>query len=246
MKDLKIVVLESPYDSWTNPLTGDLLRDLIGIKLRGYGREYPYGVLPVDGADLISTHMSVCQVESTGRFRPVMGIRWTSLQKCRLHYIGFPGLSLLQQANAPDHVEALEAIIAEADKRDRDLFYSGALSIEPSERSSKQRSEFFREILTMMYVNYQKETNYSELMAGGTIRFKVDKLMTFMGHVSLMKNNKELGPIKVKHLADEVVKVMHLREFTFEAKKIAKKWQHMWDDRLIIKPNLITDLKKAA
>lgn len=246
MKNLKIVVLESPYDSWNQPLAGDLLRDLIGTKLRGYGREYPYGVLPVDAADLISTHMSVCRIEPNGSFCPVMAIRWTSLKKSRLHYINFPGLSLVQQANAPDHVGALEKIISDADRRGTDLFYSGALSIEPSERSSKERSLFFRELLTMMYVNYQKETGYSELMAGGTIRFKVDKLMTFMGHVSLMKNDTELGSINVKHLAGEAVKVMHLKKFSFEAIKIARKWQHVWDERLVIKPMPITEIRKAG
>lgn len=246
MENLKIVVLESPYDSWNEPLVGDLLRDFIGVKLRGYGREYPYGVLPVDAADLISTHMAVCQIEDDGSFCPLMCIRWTSLKKSRLHYMNFPGLSLLQQAGATEHVEALEKIIAEADARNTDLFYSGALSIDPLKKTSKEQSLFFRELLVTIYVNYHRETNYSELMAGGTVRFKIEKLMTFMGHVSLMKNNTELGPINVKHLAGERVQVMHLKEFSFEAKKMAKKWQHMWEDRLVIKENFISDLKKTG
>lgn len=246
MKNLKIVVLESPYDSWNQPLTGDLLRDLIGVKLRGYGRVYPYGVMPVDGTDLISTHLSVCRVEADGSFRPIMGVRFTSLKKCRLHYTNFPGMSLLQQANASEHVLALEKIISEADARSVDLFYEGSFTIDPLERSSKERSIFFRELLTLMYVSYQKETNYSELMGGGTIRFKMEKWLASLGHVSLMKNNVELGPINVKHLAGEAVQVMLLKEFSFEALKIAKKWQHLWDDRLVIKAADASDLKKAG
>ena len=246
MEKLKIVVLESPYDCWDDPLTRNLLRDLIGVKLRGYGREYPYGVLPVDGADLISTHMSICRIEHDGTLRPLMGIRWTSLKKCRLHYINFPGRSLLQQANAPDHAQALEKIIAEVEKQGKDLFYSGALSIDPLERNSKERSNFFRELLTLMYVRYQKETNFSELMAGGTMRFKIEKWLATLGHVSLMKNDVELGPINVNHLAGEQVQVMHLKNFSFEALRIAKKWEHMWEERLVIKPKTISDLKKVG
>ncbi len=246
MKNLKIVVLESPYDSWDHPLAGDLLRDLIGTKLRGYGREYPYGVLPVDASDLISTHMAVCREEGNGNYRPLMGFRWTSLQKSRLHHITYSGLSLLQQANAPDHVDALEKIISEVDKRGTDLCYTGSLSIEPSERTDKEKSQFFRELLTLMFVSYQKENGFCEMMSGGTLRFKMEKWLALVGHTSLMKNNVELGPIKVKHLAGEMVQVMHLNEFSFEAKKVAKKWQYLWDDRLIIKSNAAANIHRKT
>jgi hypothetical protein len=98
-KQLRVVVLESPYDTWELPQVEKIFSDMIGIKLRGYGRQYPYGVLPVDGADLISTHLLLCDKDS---LQPIMGIRWTSLNKCRAHYITFPALSLVQQAGAPD------------------------------------------------------------------------------------------------------------------------------------------------
>ncbi len=243
MKNVKIVVLESPYDSWHDSSVGNLLRDLMGVKLRGYGRQYPYGVLPVDGADLISTHLAVCRVEDDGYLRPVMAIRWTSLKKCRLHFMSFPGMSLLQQAAVPEHVSALERIIADLDKRDTDLFYSGALSIDPLCKTDKEQSLFLRELLTLMYVQYQKQSGFSELMAGGTVRFKIDSWLADIGHEPLHDE-----PIKVKHLAGETVRVMHLREFSFEALKIAKKWKHLWDERLIVgaPPATLSDLKKAV
>lgn len=246
MEKLKIVVLESPYDCWNNPFVGSLLKDFIGVKLRGYGKEYPYGVLPIDGADLISTHLAVCRILDNGDLRPIMAIRWTSLKKSRLHYINYPGLSLLQQAGASIHVQALEKIIAEADQHNVDLFYSGGLSIDPLERTTKDQSLMLRELLTMMYVNYQKETNYSELMAGGTMRFKIDNWLASLGHNPLLNNNVELEPIHVKHLANESVRIMHLKKFSFEALQIARKWQHLWEDRFLINQTSVTDLKKSA
>lgn len=246
MENLKIVVLESPYDTWNDPITGNLLKDLIGFKLRGYGRLYPYGIMPVDGTDLISTHLLTCRLRADGSLCPIMGVRFTSLKKCRLHYTNFPGMSLVQQANSPEHIEALEKIISEVDTRNADLFYEGSFTIDPMERETKERSIFFRELLTLMYVSYQKETNYSELMGGGTIRFKMEKWLASLGHTPFTKNNIELGPIKVKHLAGEQVLVMHLKEFSFEALRITKKWQHLWDDRLVIKPSAGVDLKRAG
>lgn len=241
MKNIRLVILESPYDSWTEPLVATTLMDFIGVKLRGYGSQYPYGVLPVDGADLISTHMSVCETQADGSFKPIMAIRWTSMKKCRLHYIGFPGMGLLQQANATEHVTALEKIISDLDKKDGDLFYSGALSIDPSQKKDKAHSIFIRELLTLMYVEYYKQHGNCELMAGGTVRFKIDNWLNSIGHTPL-----HIDPINVKHLAGEVVRVMHLKEFSFEALRIAKKWNHLWNERLVIGNAQTTGLKKTG
>lgn len=251
MEKIKIVVLESPYNSWNEPMAVKFFTDLVGVKLRAYGREYPHGVLPVDGADFISTHIAVCRIEDDGSYSPILCNRWTSLKKCRLHYLNFPGLSLLQQANAPEHIRALEEIICKVDERNADLLYSGGLSIDPLARTKnkeklKEESLFFRELLTLMYVNYQIETNCSEVIAGGTMRFKVDRLTTEMGHKPLMIDNVELEPIQVKHLAGEAVKVMHLKEFSFETLRIAKKWQYLWDERFIINERDFGDLKKTG
>lgn len=249
MEKLKIVILESPYDTWANPQVGNLLRDFIGVKLKGYGNEYPYGVLPVDGADLISTHLAVCREEDGGVLRPLMAIRWTSMKKCRLHYTGFPGMTLLQQAGASDHVKALEEVIGELDTRGGDLIYSGSLSMDPAERTSKERSHMLRELLTTMYVRYQKQIGFPELMAGGTCRFKIEKWLESIGHGPLIWKNKPLGPIQVRHLAQEQVQVMHLQEFSFEALRIAQKWQHLWEERLVVDVRTHADddaVKKAA
>lgn len=228
-KNLRIVVLESPYDSWNEVLVGNLLKDLIGLKLRGYGCAYPYGVLPVDGADLISTHLAVCRVENDGYLKPLMAMRWTSLKKCRLHNYNFPGLSLLQQAKAPEHIHALEKIITQLDIKNADLFYAGSLSIDPLEKTGKEQSIFFRELLTLIYVEYQKQNESSQLLAGGTIRFKMDIWLAAIGHEPL-----HLQPIQVRHLANESVRVMYLTKFSFDALRMAKKWKHLWDNRQII------------
>ena len=245
MEKLKIVVLESPYDCWNNPFVGNFLKDLLGVKLRGYGKEYPYGVLPFDGADLISTHLAVCRVDQENQLVPLMAFRWTSYNKCKLHYMNFPGMSLLQQANASAHIADLEKIIADIEHKTSDICYTSCFTIEPSERTDKNRSLMLRELITLLLFNYQKEMNYSEILAGGTIRFKIDKWLSTIGHMPL-NNNPNLGPIKVKHLAGESVQVMHLKKFSFEAIKIAKKWQHLWDDRLIIQAESKVNYKNVG
>lgn len=241
MKNIRLVILESPYDSWSEPLVANMLRDVIGIKLRGYGKQYPYGVLPVDGADLISTHLVACSINSEGSLEPLMAFRATSLKKCRQHYINFPGMGLLQQAEAKEHISLLDSIIYDLDKKKGDLFYCGSLSIDPLQKTGKEQSLFLREILTLMFVELQKQNQPSELLAGGTVRFKMDNWLDAIGHKPLHNE-----PISVKHLAGETVRVMHLKEFSFEALRIAKKWRHLWDDRLVLGVGESNYLKKMS
>lgn len=229
---LKIAVIESLYDTWDDREATSLFQDTVGLKLRGYGKEYPYGVLPVDGADLISTHLLLCQPKM-GKLVPLMGIRWTSLQKCKAHFLTWPGLSLVQQAGAPEHVRGMEALIAAAEARGADIYYSGALTIDPSNRGDKERSIAYREILTAMYVGYQHDHRPSELLAGGTVRFKIHDWLRSLGHLPLTCEGRELGPINVRHLAGETVQIMHMKEFSFEALRIARKWEKLWDERIV-------------
>jgi len=216
---------------------------MIGVKLRGYGREYKYGVLPVDAADLISTHFAVCKTDEEGNLKPIMALRWTSLQKCRLHFLNFPGLSLLQQAGKPEHVKRLEEKIQKLDQQGRDLFYAGSLSIDPLQKTGKEQSLFLRELMTLMFLRYKKENPGSELMAGGTVRFKMEKWLSDVGHLPLHEE-----PINVRHLGGELVKVMYLTDFSFEAHQIARKWQHLWDERLVLGVQDVAEvrIKKTA
>ena len=185
-------------------------------------------MLPVDANDLISTHFLLFRDEAL-----VMAIRWTSLRKCSQHYTSFPGLSLLQQAQAPEHVRSLETIIANL-RPGGDLYYSGSLAIEPSERGDREKSKMYREILTAIYVGYQSQTG-AELMAGGTCRFKIDRWLASLGHQPLTSPEiGELPPINVKHLASEEVRVMHMREFSLEARRLYKKWKHLWQARIVL------------
>jgi len=247
LEDLQIVVVESPADTWEHPLVPDLFRDMIGFKLRGYGREYPYGVLAVDGSDLISSHLLLCRKEkASGSLRPIMGMRWTSHVKCRAHFMKFPGLSLFEQAGVSEHVDALKEVLRAADSRGIEVFYAGSFTIEPSERRDKAHSIFFREILTLMFVNYQMDHPGSELMAGGTIRFKMDKYIERLGYEPFQWNGRKLGPIQVRHLAGEAVHVMHLRKFSFEARQTAAKWEQLWQERLWIRNENAVNLNAGA
>lgn len=246
VRKLKFVVLESPYDTWSHPLTEKIFSRLMGLKLKGYGCEYPYGVLPVDTTDFIADHLIICE-EEDGELQPIVSIKSVSLAQCRQHGLVFPALVLMRQAGATVHAETIEQIIQTADNHDLDLRYVGSWTIDPDHRGDKEWGDVLRELFTTIYVSFHHDRK-SQTIAGGTLRFKVDKYIQWLGHQPLSRDGKALPTVRVQHLAGEENLFTHLQSFTFESRSVAKKWQALWNDRIVIPrdPVQIQARKKAA
>ena len=82
---LEVVVLERPVDTWDSPVTAEFFHKTMSMRLRGYGRKYEYGLLPVNTADFIADHIVIGE-RSTGVFRPVTG--WRSISEGTCHQFG--------------------------------------------------------------------------------------------------------------------------------------------------------------
>lgn len=245
---LRLVVMESPYDSWDHPLTEPLFAKMVGLKLKGYGRVFPYGVLAADTTDLISDHLLVCEETETG-LRPLFGNKSVPLKKCELHHLPFSGISVVEEAGASEHVEVMRQIILDAKQTDADLRYAGSMTIDPSETGNKEWSTILRELFTTIYVRFYQSLPKAEVIAGATLRFKIEAYTKWLGHQQLEKDGKVLPPIRIAHLANEPVVWTHLREFSPEAQAIAKKWEKMWDNRIHIPATLQQQMgseKKSA
>lgn len=229
---LKFVILGSPYDTWKHPLTEKLFARLMGLKLSGYGHEYPYGVLPVDTTDFIADHLIICEEDDLG-LKPICSIKSTSLEQCKIHNVTFPALALMRQAEAFEHAYAIEKIMNKATSEKADLRYVGSWTIDPEQRGNKEWGDIMRELFSAMFVSYHLESK-SQTIAGGTLRFKIDKYVQWLGHQPLSMNGQPLSTVRVQHLAGEENLFTHLTSFTFEARSVAKKWQTLWDERIVI------------
>lgn len=243
--NLKFVILESPYDTWGHPETERLFARMCGLKLRGYGNEYPYGVLATDTTDMISHHLLICEETDDGLI-PIFGNKSVPLSKCDAHLVSFPALSLFEQARAPEHAEAMRGLMSEAREKGRDLRYAGSWTVEPRVRTSKERAKELKEMFTALYIAYHLEVPKLQLLTGATVRFKVPELVKTLGHHAMRSGSKELGPVNVHHLAGELVLMTLLTEFTFEARQLAKKWEPMWKSHLRIAMGHVDSVKKAA
>lgn len=238
--NLKMVVLKNPYSLWMqndSPEFQDLFHKIVGLKLRGYGAEYPEGVLAVDTSDFVATHLLVCRQDRSALI-PLMGFKTTLLRDCQKHRISFPGLGLVQAAEAPQHVQAVKKIIDRCQQQEKQLAYTGGWTIDPEVRQNRALTKELNEWFHTLYVLFHLENQIDEIITGGTVRFKADSMVLKMGHNPLQSEQGALPPISVKHLFDEKVLVTHLTSFSENAIERTKPYRQVWMERIELTGNV--------
>jgi hypothetical protein len=231
--NLRIIILECPYDTWGDPLTRDLFSKLVHLKIAGYQQEYEYGVLPVDTTDFIATHQLVCRETPEG-FIPLTGYKSTTLERVKKHGLTFPGLGLVRSAQAQKHEKAVTQIIERCERENKSLAYTSTWTMDPSVKNNRELRMKLRDIFEAMYVLFHLEQQISEILVGGTLRFKTEALFEFWGHHFLQLGREILPPIYVPHLLDEKVVVMHLKKFSEAAIKKVEPFRFMWNQKMTI------------
>jgi hypothetical protein len=245
----QLVIIDCPYDTWSNQLTRDLFADTIQLKLDGYLASYPYGALPVDTTDFIGTHHIVCE-KKNGSLVPVMAYKTTALTRCKIHNLTFPALSLMQAAGAKKHAEEVMRIIAAASENQHEISYDGSWTMDPAIRRDKTRSEYLKKIMTAINVQYHISSHVPEILGLGLLRFKTEQYFKNIGYRQLSQGDQLLPPISMGSLQNESVVLMHLTEFTKEALATAQEFNWLWEKRIEISDHLaanrIGSSRKAA
>lgn len=247
VNDLRIVVMKNPFGLWSSPEAVpfmELFHGMIGLKLRGYGAEYPEGVLPVDTSDFIATHLLVCH-QREGRLQPLTGFKSTLSSDCDLHRVSFPALGLVQSAEASPHIEYVKATMERCQAAGSRLAYTGSWTIEPELRKNRELAQILVGLFRATYIFHHLDAGVDEIFTGGTMRFKADVLLGRLGHDPLEIQGEKLPPIHVKHLFGEKVLLLHLRQFCEQAKASVEMYRRLWDERLILDGGLASDRKDS-
>lgn len=251
IQDFQLVVIDSPYEILEHPLVESLFTKMVSLKKKGYGSNYPQGVLPVDTTDFIATHVLLCQKKRDHSLKPIMGYKTTTLEKCREYNLKFPGLGLVQSAQMPLHAQVVEGIIQRCEQEGKRLAYLGSWTVDPQfKQQLKSRPEpraNLREAFMAFYRLLYRQQNVSEVVIGGTLRFGTERIFYDLGHRALQLNGQELSPIQVAHLIKEPVLVMHSTAFSEASIVAEEKWRAVWDLRIHLNDNiLLKDQKRAA
>jgi hypothetical protein len=230
----QIVILDCPYNSFQDVETQTLFSKFVAMKLAGYQKEYPYGVLPFGSYDMIATLVMLCEKNADGTFEPIMVFKSTSSERCEAFRLPFEMLELFRNPEAAEHKEATLNILASAKSRGVNVGYNSSWTILSKVRENKELVKLARDVTVMLLNNYYMTYGMKEVLIGGAVRFKVDQLQLFVGWKHLQHENKVLPAIGCPFLFGEQTALMHLTEFSQGAKDMAEQYKSLWENRVVI------------
>lgn len=241
----QLVILDSPIENWSDPAVQNFFNKMVTLKKKGYESCYPQGVLPVDTSDFFASHVLLCEKTASNELIPVMGYKTISLSKCIQFNQNFPGLSLVQSARMPNHVEVVQNIIEKCTQNKKELAYLGSWTVDPEFKRRCPEDIHLRSAFIIFYNLFYQERSVAEVIIGGTLRFKTENLFSELGHLPLARNEEILPNIYVTHLVKEPVQVMHAQRFLRPPTLQTRMWEEVWENRLVLSP-VYAKLKPAA
>lgn len=249
-ENLKIVVLECPFESWANPLVQDLFSKMVSLKKKGYGKEYPVGTLPLDTADFIAQHHFICE-QKNGELIPLTGYRATTAKICKRYSVGFTPISFLKYVGsqnhtlAQDHILAIERIVEQAEREKTGVCYFGSWTIDPKVRKNEQLVTTLRDIMSGMNVLCTEEYGIGHSLTAPVLRFKLDEYFGSIGYNPLQLDGQVLPKLPSPFLSGDKFMFVHATEFSDYAKACAKDIASLWKNRITLESEL-DQVKKAA
>lgn len=234
----RIVHLINPYEQWSDPLVRELFERTTTLKIKGYGRKYPSGVIPVDTTSWFCDHFLLCQESSNSRLQPVMGFQRVTLERSRKHYHSFPALALCKEADSPRHTAEVEKLISQFDSRPDKLSYTGCFTIDPDLRKDRDLiAEISRLMVALHYLFHKEEGEEHEIIAVGIVRFKVDALLQNYGFFPLFESGIH-DTLSIKHVAGEEGRFMRLQGFSQRLAELAEDFIQLWENRVVLARDL--------
>lgn len=233
---LRIVVLNAPYDTLKEPAARRALGDTLALKLEGYRRVYPYGVLPVDSYDLISTHHLVCEEDRDG-FHPIMAYRSVTLERCRIHGLAFPGLAVLRSSGAEKHERVLSGLLEKLACDPSLISYGSSWTISPRIPSGSEMRKILKDLMTAMLVTYEEETGTRERFSCGVPTVKSDRYFEGVGYTRVLDSGETgapLPPFAQASLVGEEAVLLRCSKFSDAARSLAGRYRELWLDRVVI------------
>lgn len=244
---LRVVILETPYDTWFEKGAQELFSKMIGLKFTGYLKEHPYGSLPVDTSDFVANHLLVCD-ERNGELIPLMGYKTITLSRCRTHQLTFPALSLLSSSNAPtEHKQAVLEILNRCEANKIEVSYDSSWTIHPDARADRELTLELRDILTSVVSRYHREYEIPEILGLGVVKLKTAKLFATWGLEPMSVNGEPLPTFTLSSLQGAEVLLVHGKPFSETALALTERYANFWEERVTISsPAIAAQKRKAA
>jgi len=242
----QIVILDCPYDSIQDVDTQKIFSKFVASKLNGYMKEYPYGVLPFNVYDLVGTLLLLCEKKQGSELEPIMVFKSTSSERCKKFNLPFELFEYFQKPETEAYKNTVTGILESAQKHGVNVGYNSSWTIKKKIRENPELVKLVRDLSVMMITSYYTHYKINEVLIAGVVKFKVDKLLTYIGFEYFQSNGKVLPPISCPFLFGEQTAIMHLKHFSEEAKALALKYDKLWNSRLTIDITTLDEKTKVA
>lgn len=247
LKELKLVVLDCAYDTITNEHTVNLLGMIARLKITSYQDRYPPDVLPVGTSDFTATHVLLCRQGAT-TLEPLMGYRVDTPARCKRFSLEFPLLHNV--LGAPENENAILDVLREADVKRESVAYLGSWTYDSAISSNKELQQICRDCSIASFVHYFSEYKLSKAITFAVLRFNVQRFHRMIGFRQMCDaSNVALPTFPCLPFYGEMVSTSIISgadEFTEYAKGLAEQYRALWDTRLVLSKETITEAEKAA
>lgn len=246
MNDVKIVLLDCPYATFTEQITQEYFGKSIGLRIKGYKARYGKGVFPLDITDYVSAHILICVPEGNG-IRPVSTVKIVLLSRCEQFNVPFPAIGVAQATESAAQVGFIKESITEAKSANADLSYLTSWTVDPDlPRINRALAANIKELLIATIVNYHWLHGITRGLVAGNVRYKTDKMSESWGYRYGTYQGKPLPQFNAAFLFGVPAYFMRLEEFSEYAVGVAEKFSTLWANRLEIAEIEDAEVSKAA
>jgi hypothetical protein len=243
LKDLCIVVLESPYLNLSLKEARDTFSNMIDIKIKGYLAIHGEGAMPVDTTDFIATHLIVA--DKNNPFENIhMSYKSISYKTCEKYNVPFPFMTLLQNNAHPECVKEMQQILMDCKNKNEDLSYDTGWTINPAVRENKMLQTALKEITTAFAINHHADYDIAHWVTLGICKVKTDQHFLHMGLKEISKHSVFQHPYL--HQTDSRAVISQDGKYSDYVYETAKKYQSLWDERITINMEAFSKKTKVA
>ena len=237
--DIQIVVLDSPIRVWEDPQSREIFEKIVSLKLEGYGSKFNSNILTLDTSDFYGTHLAICR-KVDGKLEVISAYRSVELNRYREYGHDFGILSIVKKSGSLTHVRYLNNLIQEVDQKNQSMRYCSSYTVKPSLRKDPESSALLKDLLTMMVVNFYRDSKTDIGLMLGVIRFKMDQVQWGFGSEPVSENGVQL-PNFYNSTLDNTENTLNIyRKPSESALKLAEKYEHIWENRIEIAPAPLT------
>ncbi len=250
MSNIKIVIVENPYDVYQESQEArDVLSSIWKVKLDGYKMFHKYGALPMGATDWFSNHIAIC-VEQKGHYDPFIVFKSTTYNQCKSFGEAFPvvphnfkGVEDIYK----DHVTAINSWVFRKKSQGDTVAYNSGYTVNPVHKDSQELKKAIKELSMVIFYQYYTHYNVKSVIAAAACKFKIERMKEFVGFNYLSLNGQKLPTFKAKVFNDDPYNIMHIDDgfFTDEIKEMSRAYKNIWNNRLTIRSK-VREIKKAA